>query len=49
MSDTGYETDSISIALLSLVSSVRDYVFENSRRYYRFYEGSYNFLNNDLE
>jgi hypothetical protein len=49
ISDAGYETDSIGTASLSLVSSVRDYIFENGRRYYRFYEGSYNFPNNDSE
>ena len=49
MSDAGYETDSVSTASLSLASSIRDYVFKNSRRYHRFHEGSYNFPNNDLE
>ena len=49
MSDAGYETDSIGTASSSLASSVRDYVFENGRRYHRFHEGSYNFPNDDSE
>jgi hypothetical protein len=49
ISDTGYETDSVGTASTSLASSVRDYVFENSRRYHKFREGSYNFPNNESE
>ena len=49
ISDAGYETDGVGTASTSLASSVKDYVFENGRRYYRFYERSYNFPNDDLE
>jgi hypothetical protein len=48
-SDAGYETDSIASASTSLASSVRDYAFENGRRYHKFREGSYNFPNDDSE
>ncbi|KAF2143923.1 uncharacterized protein K452DRAFT_285963 [Aplosporella prunicola CBS 121167] len=33
----------------SISSSVRDYAFENGRRYHKFREGRYNFPNDDLE
>ena len=49
VSDAGYETDSIGSATTSLNSSVRDYIFENGRRYHRFREGAYNFPNDDAE
>ncbi|CZR66026.1 related to methyltransferase [Phialocephala subalpina] len=49
ISDTGYETDSVGTAATSLASSVRDYVFENGRRYHKFREGSYNFPNDEPE
>jgi hypothetical protein len=49
MSDAGYEIDNVNTASTSLASSVRDYVFENGRRYHRFHEGSYNFPNDDLK
>ncbi|RKF73576.1 Secondary metabolism regulator LAE1 [Golovinomyces cichoracearum] len=48
-SDAGYETDSAGSISTSLSSSVRDYAFENGRRYHRFREGAYNFPNDDLE
>lgn len=48
-SDAGYETDSIGSASTSLASSMRDYAFENGRRYHRFREGAYNFPNDDSE
>ena len=48
-SDAGYETDSLGSASTSLSSSVRDYAFENGRRYHKFREGSYNFPNDDSE
>jgi hypothetical protein len=48
MSD-GYETDSASMMSTSLALSARDYAFENGCQYYRFYKGSYYFLNNNLE
>lgn len=49
MGDIGYETDIVGTASTSLASSIRDYVFENSRRYHKFREGSYNFPNNEPE
>ncbi|KAK4060194.1 uncharacterized protein Triagg1_10856 [Trichoderma aggressivum f. europaeum] len=48
-SDAGYDSDSVSSASTSAMSSVRDYMFENGRRYHRFREGSYNFPNEDVE
>ncbi|KAI0996662.1 hypothetical protein K3495_g11521 [Podosphaera aphanis] len=48
-SDAGYETDSFGSASTSISSSVRDYAFENGRRYHRFREGAYNFPNDELE
>jgi len=48
-SDAGYETDSVGSASTSLASSVRDYAFENGRRYHKFREGTYNFPNDDSE
>jgi hypothetical protein len=49
VSDAGYETDSIGTSTTSLNSSVRDYIFENGRRYHKFREGAYNFPNDDSE
>jgi hypothetical protein len=46
---SGYSSDSDSARSMSLSSSVRDYPFENGRRYNRFREGRYNFPNDDLE
>lgn len=49
-SDAGYESeDRGSLASTSLSSSVRDYLFENGRRYHRFREGRYNFPNDEPE
>ncbi|KAL1870015.1 hypothetical protein VTK73DRAFT_2824 [Phialemonium thermophilum] len=48
-SDAGYESDAASSASTSLLSAVRDYTFENGRRYHRFREGRYNFPNDDVE
>lgn len=48
-SDAGYDTDSTGSASTSLSSSVRDYAFENGRRYHKFREGTYNFPNDDSE
>lgn len=45
----GYESDSDSAASTSLASSVRDYVFENNRRYHKFKEGRYLIPNDDIE
>lgn len=47
--DGGYESDSFSSASTSAESSVRDYMYENGRRYHRFREGTYNFPNDDVE
>ena len=47
--DAGYCSDSGSVRSFSISSSVRDYAFENGRRYNRFREGRYNLPNDDLE
>ncbi|TVY35701.1 Secondary metabolism regulator [Lachnellula subtilissima] len=47
--ESGYETDSLQSASTSLGSSVRNYAWENGRRYHRFREGVYNFPNDDSE
>jgi hypothetical protein len=49
VTDPGYETDTIGSASSSLASSVRNYMFENGRRYHRFREGVYNFPNDETE
>ncbi|KAH8777321.1 hypothetical protein F5883DRAFT_543312 [Diaporthe sp. PMI_573] len=38
-----------SCATTSMSSSVRDYAFENSRRYHKFQEGRYHFPNDEPE
>ncbi|KAL3422653.1 methyltransferase [Phlyctema vagabunda] len=48
-SDQGYDSDSQMSASTSLSSSVRDYLYENGRRYHAFREGTYNFPNDDTE
>lgn len=49
-SDDGYETDTVNTrASTSISSSVRDYNFENSRRYHKFKEGAYVFPNDEPE
>jgi len=48
-SDAGYESDSVRTASTSITSNVRDYAFENGRRYHKFREGAYNFPNDDSE
>ncbi|KAH7271390.1 hypothetical protein FSOLCH5_004263 [Fusarium solani] len=48
-SDAGYESDSVTSASTSVGSSVRDYMYENGRRYHSFREGAYNFPNDDVE
>ncbi|GAB0133495.1 hypothetical protein EsDP_00001902 [Epichloe bromicola] len=48
-SDAGYDSDGFSSGSTSAESSVRDYMFENGRRYHRFREGHYNFPNEDVE
>ncbi|KAH7177019.1 S-adenosyl-L-methionine-dependent methyltransferase [Dactylonectria macrodidyma] len=49
VSDAGYETDAVSSASTSVSSTVRDYAFENSRRYHKFQEGRYQFPNDEPE
>lgn len=48
-SDTGYETESLSSASTSVSSSVRDYTFENGRRFHKYNEGRYLFPNDESE
>ena len=45
----GYESDTASSASTSVTSSVRDYAFENGRRYHKFREGQYHFPNDERE
>jgi hypothetical protein len=47
--DAGYESDRNMSASTSLAESMRDYIYENGRRYHRFREGRYNFPNDDVE
>jgi hypothetical protein len=49
--DDGYASasDRGSIASTSISSSIRDYSFENRRRYHKFKEGSYFLPNDDIE
>jgi hypothetical protein len=47
--DAGYYTDTASSVSTSLSSSVRDYAFENGRRYHKFREGAYQFPNDEPE
>ena len=47
--DDGYHTDEASKASTSLSSSVRDFAFENGRRYHKFREGAYQFPNDEPE
>jgi len=47
--DAGYESDNATSASTSLAESMRDYIYENGRRYHRFREGRYNFPNDDVE
>lgn len=47
--DDGYGSDTATNASTSLAESVRDYVYENGRRYHKFREGHYNFPNDDVE
>ncbi|KAE9365006.1 hypothetical protein N431DRAFT_473099 [Stipitochalara longipes BDJ] len=49
VTDPGYETDSLGSASSSLISGVRNYMFENGRRYHKFREGAYNFPNDETE
>ncbi|TVY38586.1 Secondary metabolism regulator [Lachnellula occidentalis] len=47
--ESGYGTDSLLSASTSLASSVRNYAWENGRRYHRYREGEYPFPNDDSE
>jgi hypothetical protein len=47
--DDGYESGANSSGSTSVSSSVRDYVFENNRRYHRFQEGRYMMPNDEPE
>lgn len=48
--DDGYGSDEQSVAAsASLASSIRDYGFENGRRYHKFREGNYVFPNDEPE
>ncbi|TDZ16151.1 Secondary metabolism regulator LAE1 [Colletotrichum orbiculare MAFF 240422] len=51
VSDPGYESANEPGAddFMSLSSSIRDFEFENSRRYHKYKEGQYNFPNDDWE
>ncbi|KAH7312170.1 S-adenosyl-L-methionine-dependent methyltransferase [Stachybotrys elegans] len=48
-SDAGYDSATSTRASTSISSSVRDYAFENSRRYHKFQEGRYQFPNDEPE
>ena len=48
-SDAGYESEGGTFRSTSLETSVRDYMYENGRRYHKFREGTYNFPNDDVE
>lgn len=47
--DDGFASDSRSATSISLPSSMRDYNFENGRRYHKFREGHYQFPNDEPE
>ncbi|KAH9203333.1 hypothetical protein DL95DRAFT_504610 [Leptodontidium sp. 2 PMI_412] len=47
--EDGYQTNNNSTTTTSLSSSVRDYTFENGRRYHKFREGRYTFPNDEGE
>ena len=47
--DSAYDTTSTGSATTSLSSRVRDFAFENGRRYHKFREGAYHFPNDDAE
>lgn len=47
--DAGYASDDASRVSTSITSSVRDYAFENGRRYHKFREGQYQFPNDEPE
>lgn len=47
--DEAYGSDTSSRASTSISSSVRDFTFENNRRYHKFREGRYHFPNDEPE
>lgn len=47
--DNGYHTDTASTGDTSISSSIRDYAFENGRRYHKYREGYYVFPNDESE
>jgi len=47
--DEAYGSETASRASTSVSSSVRDYTFENNRRYHKFREGRYHFPNDEPE
>ena len=47
--DEGYGTDAASAISTSLSSTVRDYIFENNRRYHKYKEGRYLIPNDEPE
>ncbi|KKY19627.1 putative methyltransferase domain-containing protein [Diplodia seriata] len=47
--ESGYSSDDGGSATTSVSSSVRDYVFENGRRYHRYCEGRYSLPNDEQE
>lgn len=47
--DAGYQSDYHSSTSTSITSSIRDYKFENGRRYHKFHEGTYQFPNDESE
>lgn len=44
-----FDTLSLSADSISMSDEVRDYVYENSRRYHKYQEGRYHFPNDDAE
>jgi inner membrane protein involved in colicin E2 resistance len=47
--DQNYDNERLENASTSLTSTMRDYEFENGRRYHKFQEGRYAFPNDDEE
>lgn len=47
--DDGYESEGVSDATTSISSSIRDFAWENNRRYHKYKEGRYSFPNDEPE
>lgn len=47
--DDGYESEGVSDATTSVSSSIRDFTWENNRRYHKYKEGRYSFPNDEPE